>query len=105
MTKFTTYGLALCEHHLGKPISGIIAEAQSEAGLSLRTLSALAAAKGLKQFIPGLTIDIYSLQFRQAVDGAMKDIDTRGAAVVGAEVGAALGEYIEEVMAEREAAV
>lgn len=101
MTKFTTYGLALCEHHLGKSISDIIAEAQSEAGLSLRTLSALAAAKGLRQFIAGLGFDVYSMQFNQAVARATDDIDTRGAAVVGAEVGAALGQYIEKVLAER----
>lgn len=101
MTKYTTYSLALCEHNLSKPIGEIIDEAQSEAGLSLRTLTALAAAKGLNSFTPGLPVDVYALQFNQAVHRASRDIDERGAVVVGAEVGKALGEYIDGVLAER----
>lgn len=98
---FKTLSLALAERHLGKSIAEIVEEARSASGLSLTTLTALSAALSFHTPVVGLPLDVFEFQFDQAVTRASADIDKRGTAAVGAEVGAALGAYIESVLAER----
>lgn len=98
MTTFTTNALALAELRLDKPIGAIVAEANSEQGLSLFTLKALAAALKYRNGFAGMPLEIHRIQFDGVMDHAGADIDERGAAVVGAEVGKALGDFIESVL-------
>ncbi|MBL8576133.1 MAG: hypothetical protein JNK47_02820 [Mesorhizobium sp.] len=97
---YTTNKVAALEVHVGRSISEIIAELQSEKGASLATLRAAVAAGRIR--FPDALIGHIAVQMELGDAGRL--IDEYGTAVVGSAVGAQLGDFLRTLSAEREAA-
>lgn len=103
---FTAAKLVAAERFLGKSIGNIIEEANADGGMSLHTLTGLLAAS---HYAPSWMIGMDlppadDMAFIAALKLASKEIDERGAATCGAEVGKALGLFVKKHFATGEAA-
>jgi len=104
---FTAAKLVAAERFLGKSIGNIIEEANAEGGMSLHTLTGLLAASHYAPSWMMVGIDLPPADdtaFIAAPKRASKEIDERGAATCGAEVGKALGLFVKKHFATGEAA-